>query len=356
MALFRAAYTPPITDAHGAPLRGSIASLERVVLGGREQWVLIRGKSVENPVLLFLSGGPCGSEMAWVREDNGALEERFVVVNWDQPGAAKSYSAARPFRALRVADFVRDTVELTNVLRRRFQKERIYLVGHSWGTMLGLRVAHAHPELFAAYVGVSQQLNTAENDLLGYRLTLDAARIAGAEDAVRALEELGEPPYDAGADIRRYVKLVQYETRFGRPPEGFAGPGRGLKAVLEAPEYTVPDRIHFFLGLWNGWRAVYPQLMELDLESEAARMQVPVYAFQGRYDFVVPGEIVARYLAHLDAPHKELVWFERSAHSPPSEEPDRFARELFRVLQQVERGEQQSLPFEQARTHPIRAT
>lgn len=130
------AATPAIVDAGGNPLPNSIATMETVDLNGTEQWVTIRGNDVNNPVLLFLAGGPGGSELPSTRPHLSALEEHFVVVNWDQPGAGKSYGAA-DFDTLTPERYVADGLALVQHLRARFDEYKIYVLGESWGTILG---------------------------------------------------------------------------------------------------------------------------------------------------------------------------------------------------------------------------
>ena len=153
----RAASTAPFVDAAGKLLPDSIASLERVMLGGVEQGMLIRGSNVDNPVLLYLHGGPGTSELGMVRQHNmPALEKHFTVVVWDQRGAGMSYSARHPESAMTVEQFIADTHELTQLLRQRFGQAKVYLVGHSWGSALGVLTAQRYPDLHHAYVGVGQ--------------------------------------------------------------------------------------------------------------------------------------------------------------------------------------------------------
>ena len=194
------AHTPPILDEMGKPLPNSIASLEKVRLGGVDQWLIVRGQDVNKPVLLFLSGGPGGSEAGRVLRFNQELEKHFVVVIWEQRGCAKSYPSLRPKSALTVDQYASDIIELTGMLRERFDEEKIYLVGHSWGTIIGVRAVQQRPDLFYAYVGTSQMVNVRETDQIIYdvlmehaRQTGDAAVPANAGNAGRAALRGQEP-------------------------------------------------------------------------------------------------------------------------------------------------------------------
>ncbi|MGA8040963.1 MAG: alpha/beta fold hydrolase, partial [Acidimicrobiia bacterium] len=194
------ASTAPILGSDGLPPAGSVAELTEVSLGGHEQTVLIRGRSVDNPVLLYLSGGPGGSDLGAMRQDV-TLEQDFVVVTWEQRGAGKSYSSLDPTGTLTVDEMVADTVELTNYLRKRFDETRIYLAGTSWGTTLGVLAAQQHPELYAAMVGTGQMVSQRETDVMFWEDTLAWAETTGDEPLAQTLRANGPPPYD---DILKY--------------------------------------------------------------------------------------------------------------------------------------------------------
>jgi pimeloyl-ACP methyl ester carboxylesterase len=154
--LFRHGFTPPITDAQGRVIPGSIASLEKIQLGGVEQWILIRGDDTTKPILLFLHGGPGTSQMVVERPCPGELEKNFVVAEWDQRGAGKSYSAIVPNVEMNIRQFISDTHELTELLCQRFQQKKIYLIGHSWGTIVGIMTAQKYPDSYYAYIVIGQ--------------------------------------------------------------------------------------------------------------------------------------------------------------------------------------------------------
>ena len=289
------ASTPPITDASGNPIPGSVATLEKVKLNASEQWISIRGQDVNKPVLLFLAGGPGGTDMAVTRIALGALEEHFVVVNWDQPGAGKSYHSV-PHASLTPERYIADAHELTLYLRQRFGQAKIYVLGESWGSVLGIWLVQRYPELYHAFIGTGQMVAFKENDILCYEFALRWAQERGDFQKVEQLKRLGPPPYY----------------------------GEGV-AQKEAT---------FLLDTLN---VVYPQLWEVDLRQQAARLEVPVYLLKGRYDINAPTVLTEEYYQMLAAPHKELVWFERSGHNPWISEPARFVDVMVNtVLEQTQ--------------------
>lgn len=331
------ATTPLIRGSDGNPLPGSIAVLEEVELSGSRQWVTIRGQDRTNPVLLFLAGGPGGSELSSTRLHLGALEEHFVVVNWDQPGAGKSYGAV-DIDTLTPDRYRADAYALIEHLRARFETDKVYLMGESWGTILGIWLVRDYPDLFHAYVGSGQMVNTTENDQMGYELALRYLAEQGRTGRLETLRKNGPPPYTEGNLIFTYAAYLDVLNRYMAP----RAPGEGgnhdiLIDAIFAPEYGLWDKVNWVRGLIEVFNAVYPQLADLDLTQQAAELRVPVYFFVGRHDVNAMTSLVERYYAELEAPHKEWVWFERSGHTPLYEEPGKWVAETVRrVLGEAE--------------------
>jgi hypothetical protein len=139
------AATPPIVDANGNPIPGSTATLEKVELNGSQQWISIRGRDMNKPVLLFLAGGPGGSDLASARRALAALEDHFVVVNWEQPGAGKSFDAVDR-STLTPERYITDGLSLVSYLRERFDEDKVYVLGESWGSALGIWMVQREPQ------------------------------------------------------------------------------------------------------------------------------------------------------------------------------------------------------------------
>ena len=194
IAIARPASTPAIAGPDGEPLPGSVAELTKVRLGGHDQWILVRGQSVEKPVLLWLDGGPGQSGLAFTRALFADLERDFVVVDWDQRGAGKSYPALDPPATWTLDQAVADTIELTNELRRRFDEEKIYLGGESWGTTLGVLAVQRQPDLYHAYLGSGQMVSQRETDLRIYHDLLAYAERTGDDALASNSSPTGSPP------------------------------------------------------------------------------------------------------------------------------------------------------------------
>ena len=187
--------TPPIRRRNGRPPRRSIAELSPVRIGGSEQWLLERSEDVDNPVVLFVHGGPGTSQLTINRRNTRRLERDFVVVNWDQRGAGKSYRAIHDRAAMTVAQIVEDTRQVVEYLLSKYGQNKLILVGHSWGSALGALTVARYPELAHCYVGIGQIANMIEGERKSYAWTLAQARQGGNQKAVEKLEAMGSPPY-----------------------------------------------------------------------------------------------------------------------------------------------------------------
>jgi pimeloyl-ACP methyl ester carboxylesterase len=320
---FLPAGTPAIRGGTGK----SIAVLEKVHLGGSDQWILERSEDVDNPLILFLHGGPGTSQLTSNRRDTRGLEKHFIVVNWDQRGAGKSYGAIRMAGKMNIDQFVEDTRELTLFLMQKFRKVKIILAGHSWGSVIGLLTVSKYPELFDCYIGIGQLANMAEGEAASYRWTLEQAKRANDHGVIRALEKMRPPPY-TGDWRAKTVAQRRYLGKYGGEWHGSKSGAFGhvLKSLLISREYTLVDRMNYFRGIFGSMKLLWPQLMEVNLFETVPEVRLPIFFMEGRFDHECPSEIAARYFEALEAPSKDLVWFERSAHLPNAEERELFNR------------------------------
>ncbi len=318
------ATTPLITDATGAPLPGSIATLETVTLNGSEQWVSIRGRDVNNPVLLFLAGGPGGSQLATARYALGGLEDHFVVVNWEQPGAGKSFDAVDR-STLTPERYIEDAHALILHLQERFGQDKVYVLGESWGSALGIMLVQRYPERFHAFIGTGQMVAFLETDRMDYDFALQWAQERGDTAKVEALVRQGPPPYYDDVAWKSATYLLDTYAYMNANP-AIADNGANTLRDLAAPEYGLYDKVSWFRGVIDTLGIVYPQLWEVDFRQQAPKLDVPVYFLIGRHDINAPVTLTEQYYDLLDAPHKAIVWFEHSGHTPWVHESDRFVQ------------------------------
>jgi len=311
-----------------------LAVLERVPVNETRQWVLIRSENVANPVVLFVHGGPGTSQLTLNRTNTGPLEKHFTVVNWDQRRAGKSFAAGRDRARMNMGQFVDDVVDLSTYLARRFKKERILLVGHSWGTGIALLAASRRPDLFSAYIGIGQVSKQAESERLSYEWTLEQARKAGDKSSCEQLTAIGPPPY-TGNWRSKFLTERRILCKYGGEFHGSSKGGLGvvLRSLVFSREYTMLDRINYFRGIFRSLDALFPEFFETDLFTQVPELRIPVYFCLGRHDNEVPSVLSAKYFQVLKAPAKRIVWFERSSHMPNTEEKDEFNRFMIeRVL------------------------
>jgi pimeloyl-ACP methyl ester carboxylesterase len=291
--------------------------------------MMIRGRSVDNPVLLYLAGGPGGTDLGAMRADV-SLEQDFVVVTWDQRGTGKSYSALDPVETLTLEQMVADTIEVTNYLRDRFDEEKIYLVGQSWGSTLGVLAVQQRPELYHAFVGVGQMVSQRETDIMFYEDTLAWADEIGNDALLATLRENGPPPYD---NLLDYEPAIAHEHDWNQYPE--LDMSNEMPAILFVPEYTWMDRINAFRGFLDTFSVLYPQLQNIDFRQDVPRLDVPFTMVLGEHEARGRAVLANEWFDTLDAPSKEKIILERSGHRPNFDEPAAFASLMSRVLDET---------------------
>ena len=249
--LAQPASVPPIRDASGTVVPGSIASLEKVQINGSEQWIEIRAWSPDKPVLLSIPGGPGQSDLALSRPTLGTLAKDFVVVSWDQRGIGKSYASFDPTK-LTTKQEVADTIALTNYLRKRFNEPKIYLFGESGGSVIGVLAVQQHPELYHAWIGSGQMVNPRETDRRIYHDLLAYAAKHHDTGLANKLHGYGAPPYRSvyayGYVMTQYDKLAGDYTEPKAYTDALDNAGVGPFGVMGS-EYTLPEKMNVLRGL-----------------------------------------------------------------------------------------------------------
>lgn len=330
IAVTRPARTDPILGSDGLPLAGSIAELARVDLEGHQQSIVIRGNDATMPVLLYVTGGPGNSDLGYTRTFMEELEQDFVLVSWDQRGTGRSYPAIDPIGTLTVDSAVDDVIALTEYLSDRFEQEKVYLFGNSWGSIIGVLAVEQRPDLYHAYIGAGQMVNPLATDLALYELTLEYTAASGDEDLRARMQAYGEPPYD---DLYGYMTVLEHYgdlEPYRETPEFAAGvPGIQGSGVSE---YGLMDKVNLFRGLADMGGHMYPQIQDVDFRSDVPRLEVPVYFIQGAHELSARADLAEEYADTLQAPSVDVVIFENSGHIPHFEEAARFHRYLVDVV------------------------
>jgi pimeloyl-ACP methyl ester carboxylesterase len=307
-----------------------IDTLEAVQLGGVTQWIRIRGTDRSNPVLLLMQQGPGLPIINEARtfERLLGLERDFTVVYWDQRGIGLSLRSPQP--EISVARMVGDTVALLELLRDRFGG-RTLVAGFSFGATFAAYAAVQRPDLVAALVATGMDIDIPFAENHTYDFVLDVARRRGKRRAVRQLEKIGPPPH---LSVRQFSTRARWAADFGGVTAGatFNSLLRTLLgSLLRSRDYSAADVVRTVRGIASAQAALLPELATTDLVGTVPRLEVPIVLVQGRLDQVAPGRPAQRFYDSLTAPRKQLVWFERSAHTPQYDEPDKFRELLMQV-------------------------
>jgi proline iminopeptidase len=318
---FGAISTPAFRDSNGRPLANSIAIAEQWRINGIDESVIVRGRDLSNPILIWLHGGPGSSETPVLRVMNGVLEDDFTVVYWDQRLAGQTLIPFAPYpKSLTIAQMLDDLDVVVDRIRKRVAQDRVVLVGHSWGTMLGVLYADRHPEKVAAYVGIGQMTDKANAETLSYKFALDQAQRRGNAKAVADLKGIGAPPY---GNEQLFTERAWLEA-LGGVNYGDLSLLRMIWIGVRVPESNGRDIWAVSHGGTIGTKLLEEQMLSTNLDRTYTSFQIPVFIGAGRSDHVTDAGLAYQYFERIIAPQKGFVWFERSGHNPHLEEPAKF--------------------------------
>ena len=316
--------------------------IRMVTLGGLPQKIHIRSNDETKPVLLFLHGGPGVCNRHTVLRDHGDLMDTFTLVGWDQRGSGGSWRGVKD-ADLTVDRLVEDARELVEYLCGRFHKDKLFVIGGSWGSELGTYLAYRHPERIAAFVGFGQVVDGARNEQLSWEFSLAEAKKAGDAKATATLERVGPPVngcYKGGYDGLMAQRRVM--MKYG----GYSQNARKrsyatalVKPMLASGEYTLSDLWGLVRGYKRVLRVMWPEVGGTNFPRDCVKFDVPIYIFDGRQDKNTPADLVEDWFARIEAPDRRLVWFENSGHNPMGDEGDRFKRLLRETLLAVKERE-----------------
>jgi len=307
-----------------------IHHFDMVKIGGVRQAVLINGDRTDNPVLVFLHGGPGFPMLPFepFSESMRRLESQYTVVYWEQRGTGKSFSRRLDRKSMNMEQFISDTREVIDYVREFLNVDKVYLWGHSWGSNVGAIYASRYPETLHAYISTGQSVDPFQNERLAYEFVRDKAIQDNNPRALRQLARIDTIPENYtlqnALTIRKWVYRyggIVYQTRDARPYVDL----REIITMLTTPVYSLGVRINLLLNPYFSAEELWEDLMETNLLEQAPEIEVPVYFLVGRHDIIVSHYLAEKYFMELSAPRgKKLIWFEESAHRPFSEEKDKF--------------------------------
>jgi len=307
-----------------------IHHFEMVKIGGLRQALLINGDRADNPVLLFLHGGPGFPMLPFepFSESMRRLESQYTIVYWEQRGTGKSFSRRLDRKTMNMEQFVSDTREVIDYVRDFLNVDKVYLWGHSWGSNVGAIYASRYPETLHAYISTGQSVDPFQNERLAYEFVRDKAIQDNNRRALRQLARIDTVPENYtlqnALTVRKWVYRyggIVYQNRDERPYIDL----REIKTILTTPVYSLAVRINLLRNPYFSAEELWEDLMQINLFEQASLIEVPVFFLVGRNDIIVSHYLAEKYFHELSAPKgKKLIWFEESAHRPFSEEKEKF--------------------------------
>jgi pimeloyl-ACP methyl ester carboxylesterase len=314
-------------DKYGNIIEYSVSEKVRIEVNQIKQGMIIRGESISNPVLLFLHGGPGMPEYFLAEKYLVSIEKHFTICYLEQRGGGLSYSSNMQATDITVEQLINDAVEVTNYLRTRFAQEKIYLMGHSWGTFIGMQVAAKMPELYHAYIGVGQISQQLESEKLAYTYMLEQYEIAENARMVRKFKEY--QIYTSDIALSSYLSSSLRDKAMHALGVGTMRNMNSIVTgifwpVMRCRAYTLIEKINIWRGKVFLKKAteLYTQMYTTDLTVEVTRLEIPIYFFSGIYDYTVSYALTKDYYERLQASVKGFYTFKKSAHSPIFEETE----------------------------------
>jgi pimeloyl-ACP methyl ester carboxylesterase len=323
-----------IADLHRIVAPAGVQETYKAKIGGVDQWISVRGQDQANAIVLFVHGGPASPIIPRAWQFQHPMEEYFTFVNWDQRGTGKTYRETNPDSiadTIRIPRFVDDAIEVAEYVRKRYEKEKVLLMGHSWGTIVGMQAALKRPDLFYAYVGIGQVINVRENEKLSFEHGLKQAQANGNTEAVRELESIA--PYPGSKPITR--ERINIARKWAQHYGGLTAYRDSsmyfYRAARLSSEYSAADVCAIDQGSLFTLGRVLPEFLEVDF-TKVTTFPIPVILFMGRHDFTTPSGPTATWLGNVKAPYKQGIWFENSSHMIPWEEPGKMLVSLLEYV------------------------
>jgi pimeloyl-ACP methyl ester carboxylesterase len=270
-----------------------------ISIGGIQQFISIKGKSTDNPILLYLHGGPGAAVSSHSEKVTQQLETHFVVIHWDQRGSGKTRELNNGFSPPTMDVMKRDAEEILLYILKKFNREQVIVLGNSWGTVLGFHLTQKHPEKVQAFIAISPIVNHRESQEITLELLQNHYK---KNDNTKALEQLSTVniPFE---NAEQMLILHRWET---------------VHNGEDFPDEQYKQYLSYFEGWSSQWMPLYQQLYKIDLEKQVLELECPVYVLIGDKDLTTHHEVTKAYFDALKAPQKELFWLEDVGHNIPS--------------------------------------
>ncbi len=312
---------PERTSKISSENKNTLASINYIKIGGIKQCVLIRTDNTNNPILLFLHGGPGMPMMYLAHKFQRPLEKNFTVVQWDRRGAGKTYSTNIPSKeSMNIRQLIDDAYTVIDTLRSRYHQDKIILVGHSFGTYLGSIMVSERPELFSSYVSIGQVIDNKKAKIIQEKFIRQKAKKLNRTDIISDLNK------------KENLNFENWLFEFGGELKNSKSFFPLLWSGLLAPEYTLQDALNVAKGSSYSSTNMNYNVLNNSIYYEIKEYKIPIFFLVGKSDYTTPSELVEEYFNLITAPKKELIYFENSAHFPFYEEPEIFCSTINEIF------------------------
>ena len=320
-------------DTNGRPLANGISEKLFLTIGGVRQGMFIKGLNINNPVLLYVHGGPAFPNYFLIEKYKPGLEEYFTVCYWEQRGGGLSYSPDIPIETMTFEQLTADAIEVSNYLRSRFKKQKIYLMAHSGGTPIAIQAAAKAPQLYSAYIGMAQITNQAESESIAYKYIMEQYTTMGNSKSLAKLKKYSIPDTDSS-----FAHFYQSPMRDQAMHELGIGTMRNMKSIFTGvflpvwtcKAFSVKEKMNIWISkiIYVKKAKFTEEIFTMDIPTLVPKLDIPIYFLSGKYDLTVNVDLSKEYFTKLQAPVKGFYTFDNSAHSPLFEEPQR-CKEIF---------------------------
>jgi len=312
-------------DKNNKLIVNSISEKVFINVNGIKHGMYLKGKNINNPVLLFIHGGPGMPEYIFSQQYKSSIEDDFTVCWWEQRGSGLSYDSNLNINDLNSNQLIMDTLEITNYLRKRFKIDKIYLMAHSWGSFIGIKTVEKYPELYKAYIGIGQISNQLESEKIAYEFMLNKYE---KEKNLKMLKKLKSFSINNGKLSSEYLKYrdeLMHKAGIGTTHDMKSVISGIFLPTLYTTELTISEKINLWKGkIFSSKSKLSDELYSTDLSLEIENIKVPAYFFSGIYDYTVAYPLSLKFFEKINAPIKGFYTFKNSAHSPIFEEKERF--------------------------------
>ena len=309
---------------------------EYVTINGVKHYSLHYKTEQEAPVFVFIHGGPGQSEamMAYIVEEYAS--RNYNIVYYDQRGAGKTYlknKKAKPDTEI----LKKDLLELVLYVKKAYRKDKVGIIGHSWGSVLGSMFALEHPEHILCYIGCGQVVNLIENERVGYNKLKEAVEQSGNQRDKKKLEKIGEYPPTDTFDMKTFQSMGKIRNLQGKYHLAATFDKSMIKIFMNSPIMGIKDIFPFITSMMVNMQ-VMKELMLFDLKSKGIDYQVPVYYVLGENDQQTPVELSMTYFDEIIAPNKKLYLIKNAGHAAMIDNPDDYRKAVCEIAETLGRG------------------